>query len=62
MTVKFTALMLLATALPFPQAQAHTGSLQGAPINGYMYFMLGVGIVYFIFLLIRMQRRSNKLK
>ncbi len=62
MTVKLSALMLLATALPFTQAKAHTGSLQSAPINGYLYFMVGVGIVYFIFLLIRMQRRSNKIK
>jgi len=62
MTVKIAALMLLATALPFTQANAHTGSLKGAPINGYLYFMVGVAVVYFVYLLIRTQRKSNRIK
>jgi NADH:ubiquinone oxidoreductase subunit K len=59
MTIKTTAIMLLATALPFTQVSAHTGSLERAPVTGYMYFMLAVGAAYSLFLLFRTYRRKQ---
>jgi hypothetical protein len=60
MKQKITAAMLIATALPFSKAYAHTGSMEGAPVSGYLYFMLSLGTAYLVFLLIRMQRRKQQ--
>jgi hypothetical protein len=59
MTTKTAAILLLATALPFSEVHAHTGSLQKAPITGYMCFMLAIGVAYSAFLLYRTYRRKQ---
>jgi hypothetical protein len=60
MTTKTTATLLLATALPFSQVQAHSGSLQKAPITGYICFMLAVAGAYSLYLVVRTYRRKQQ--
>jgi hypothetical protein len=58
MVRKITAILLLATALPALQASANSG--RPAPVNDYQYFMITLGGLYFLFLLVRMFKRSHK--
>jgi threonine/homoserine/homoserine lactone efflux protein len=60
MKPKFTALLLIATALPFSKALAYTASVHKAPVSTYMYVMLSIGAAYLLFLLIRMYRQKQQ--
>jgi uncharacterized membrane protein len=58
MTKKITAVMLIATLLPFTKAFANVGNSANVPVTGYLYLMLSIGAAYFLFLVIRMQRKN----
>jgi hypothetical protein len=52
--------MLVATALPFATASAHYGEKTSVPVSGYMFLMIGIGILYSLYLLVRVQRKNVK--
>ena len=60
MAKKKTAIMLMATVLPLSKAFANVGSKADVPVTGYVYLMMAIGAAYFLFLVIRMQRRNIK--
>lgn len=60
MVKKMTAAMLLATALPFTKAAAHYGDKKNVPVSGYLFLMIGIGATYFLYLLVRVQRKNIK--
>lgn len=62
MATKFTAAMLVATALPYSKAFAHSVNNSAAPVTGYLCFMLSIGAAYAVFLLLRMYRRKQEQK
>lgn len=60
MATKIMAAMLLATALPFTNTYANYGEKNNVPVSGYMFLMIGIGAVYFLYLLVRLQRKNLK--
>jgi len=60
MTRKITAAMLIATALPFSEAMANSGRGTKPGVTGYVYFMLALGMVYFLALVIRSAKRKQQ--
>ena len=55
---KITA-TLLATALPGMKVLAHSVHKPAGSVNGYLYVMLSIATAYFLFLVVRMQRRKH---
>jgi hypothetical protein len=60
MATKIMAAMLVATALPFAMASAHYGEKTNVPVSGYMFLMISIGILYSLYLLVRVQRKNVK--
>jgi len=60
MATKFMASLLLATALPLPKAFAHYGEGTDVPVTGYLFLMTAIGAIYFLYLLVRVQRSNVK--
>jgi threonine/homoserine/homoserine lactone efflux protein len=60
MKPKFTALLLIATALPFAKVFAHSVTVNKAPVSTYVYLMLAIGAAYLLFLIIRMFRQKQQ--
>jgi hypothetical protein len=60
MAKKIMAAMLIATALPFTEAAAHFGEKKNVPVSGYMFLMVGIGILYSLYLMVRVQRKNIK--
>ena len=54
--------MLIATALPSSKAFAHSVDNSAAPVTHYLCVMLGIGIVYAAYLVLRMYRRKQEQK